>query len=114
MSNPRFYTRLPAGEKFQTRLEKMQIGLDEQVGRLFNQCLIGLADQAVSGQSLVILLGVVIYRFTKTGDYGPNFYEVLLLCIPQIIDALVDDKGVVEEAKRYYEEVLASMSKTKN
>ncbi len=97
--------KLPSAKEIVARMETAQLGLDERVAGPFNQALVKLAGQKMSAYSLVRQLIVIINEFSNTTDYGLDTFSVLYLCIPQIVDALVDDKDIASEAHLFLKEV---------
>jgi hypothetical protein len=58
-------------------------------------------QKVAKGVVIAILLGIDDY----TRDLPPYAQRILLKEVPAFVDAMVDDKGVAEDAKKYYRSV---------
>ena len=70
------------------------------------------AGRELVAEGIVMMLTLKIYDFMKKGGYPAIVENILHMYIPQIIDALIEDKEVAEKAKSFHQEAVDN-SKTK-
>jgi len=101
---------LPSAEEIMSRLKKVDMGAKEYMEERFFPLICQEAGRELVAQDVVMMFTLKIYDFMQSG-YPPVMTGILHMYVPQLIDALVDDKEVAEEAKRFHQEAMDTTRK---
>ena len=101
---------LPNSEETMSRLAKVEMGANDYMAERFYPLIAQAAGRELVAQGVVMMLTLKIHDFVSSG-YPPVMSGILHMYIPQLIDALVDDKDVAKEAKRFHQEVMDATRK---
>ena len=101
---------LPDVQEIMKRLQSLDMGANEYMAERFYPLIAQEAGRELVAQGIVMMLTLKIYDFTASG-YPPVMSNILHMYVPQFIDALVDDKEVAEEAKRFHQEAMDATRK---
>lgn len=96
---------LPNAEEIMNRLKKVNMGANDYMTERFFPFIAQEAGRELVAQGVVMMLTLKIYDFMQSG-YPPAMEGILHMYVPQLIDALVDDKEVAEEAKCFHKEAI--------
>lgn len=99
---------LPDAEEIVARLKKAYN--DSYMAERFYPLIAQEAGRELVAQGVVLMLSLKIHDFVASG-YPPVMTGILHMYVPQFIDALVDDKDVAEEAKRFHQEAMNTTRK---
>jgi len=100
---------LPSAEEIMSRLQKVDMGANDYMTERFFPLIAQEASRELVAQGVVMMLMLKIHDFMSSG-YPPAMIGILHMYVPQLIDALVDNKEIAEEAKRFHEEAMDAMS----
>lgn len=101
---------LPSAEEIMSRLNKVEMGASDYMAKRFYPLIAQEAGRELVAQGVVMMLTLKIHDFVSSG-YPPVMSGILHMYVPQLIDALVDDKDVAEEAKRFHQEAMEATRK---
>lgn len=101
---------LPSAEEIMSRLSKVEMGANDYMAERFYPLIAHEAGRELVAQGVVMMLTLKIHDFMSSG-YPPVMTGILHMYVPQLIDALVDDKDVAEEAKRFHQEAMDATRK---
>lgn len=101
---------LPSAEEIMNRLKKVEMGANDYMAERFYPLIAQEAGRELVAQGVVMMLTLKIHDFMSSG-YPPIMTGILHMYVPQLIDALVDDKDVAEEAKRFHQKVMDATRK---
>ena len=79
---------------------------DAYMAEKFYTMVANEAGRELVAQGVVLMFTLKIHDFVASGDYPPVIGTLLHLNVARYIDALVDDKEVAEEAKRFHQEAM--------
>ena len=97
---------LPDGQEIMERLKKVYMGDGDYMAENFFPMIAKEGGHELVAAGVVIMLTLKIYDFIKDGGYSPMMKGILHMYVPQLIDALIDDKEVATEAKTFHKEAL--------
>jgi len=101
---------LPSAEEIMSRLSKVEMGANDYMAERFYPLIAQEGGRELVAQGVVMMLTLKIHDFMSSG-YPPVMTGILHMYVPQLIDALVDDKDVAEEAKRFHQEAMDATRK---
>jgi hypothetical protein len=101
---------LPNAEEIMNRLKKVNMGANDYMMERFYPLIAQEAGRELVAQGVVMMLTLKIYDFMQSG-YPPSMEGILHMYVPQLIDALVDDKEVAQEAKSFHKEAMNATRK---
>jgi len=101
---------LPSAEEIMSRLRKVDMGANDYMAERFYPLIVQEAGRELVAQGVVMMLTLKIHDFMSSG-YPPVMTGILHMYVPQLIDALVDDKEIAEEAKRFHQEAMDAARK---
>jgi len=101
---------LPDEQEIMERLKKMEMGANDYMAERFYPLIAQEAGRELVAQGVVLMLTLKIHDFLSSG-YPSVMTGLLHMYVPQLIDALVDDKDVAEEAKRFHQEAMNATRK---
>ncbi|OGY24622.1 MAG: hypothetical protein A2Y57_01805 [Candidatus Woykebacteria bacterium RBG_13_40_7b] len=110
MSNQGKAVTLPSAEEIMSRLKKLDMGANDYMAERFYPLIAQEAGRKLVARGVVMVLALKIHDFMSIG-YPPVMTGILHMYVPQFIDALVDDKDVAEEAKRFHQEAMDTARK---
>jgi len=99
---------LPDAKEIMNRLTKAYD--DAYMAERFYPLIAQEAGHELVAKGIVMMLTLKIHDFVASG-YPPVMTGILHMYVPQFIDALVDDKDVAEESKRFHKEAMDSTRK---
>jgi len=100
---------LPGAQEIMDRLRKLDMGANDYMAEKFYPLIAAEAEHELLAQGVVMMLAIKIHEFVDSGY--PAFMETILhMYVPQIIDVLVDDQEVAEEAKRFHQAAIDATS----
>ena len=98
---------LPSAEEIMRRLKKVEkMGARDYMAERFYPLIAQEAGLELVAQGVVMMLTLKIDDFISSGGYSPFMTGILHRYVPRLIDALVDDKDVAKEAKRFHQEAM--------
>lgn len=101
---------LPDTQEIMERLKRVEMGANDYMAERFYPLIAQEAGRELIAQGVVMMLTLKIHDFVSSG-YPPVMAGILQMYVPQLIDALVDDKDVAEEAKRFHQEAMDATRK---
>jgi len=101
---------LPNAQEIKERLEKVDMGGNDYMAERFYPLIAQDAGRELVAQGVIMMLTLKIHDFVLSG-YPSVMFGILHMYVPQLIDALVDDKTVAEEAKRFHQESMDATRK---
>lgn len=101
---------LPSAEEIMSRLSKVEMGASDYMAERFYPLIAQEAGRELVAQGVVMMLTLKIHDFMSSG-YPPVMTGILHMYVPQLIDALVDDKEIAEEAKSFHQEAMDATRK---
>jgi hypothetical protein len=98
---------LPSSKEIMERLQKVDMGANDYMSERFYPLIAREGGHELVAQGVVMMLTLKIYDFMKDGGYPPMMESILHLHVPRLIDALIDDKEVATEAKKFHKEATS-------
>lgn len=96
---------LPSEEEIMARLKEVDMGAKGYMAERFYPLIAQEGDRELVAGGVVMMLTLKIHDFVASG-YPPNTAGILHLYVPALIDALVDDQEIAEEAKQFHQEAM--------
>lgn len=99
--------RMPNREEMLRRL--VSVSDESHFQERFYPILLRSADRELVAQGIVMMFALAIHDYTQ--GMPPMMAGLVYMYVPQFIDALVDDKQIASDAKKFLQEAVDATSK---